>query len=89
MVTEKETFKNEKANSLPDAFKQLEAARMHYTEELLTHPKKHKKNKHKSYNVYYSGSSKSSKKNKSIKDKYIKSVNKFTYKIYCFIFRSI
>lgn len=43
MVTEKETFKNEKANSLPDAFKQLEAARMHYTEELLTHPKKHKK----------------------------------------------
>ena len=29
------------------------------------------------------------KKNKSIKDKYIKSVNKFTYKIYCFIFRSI
>ena len=66
MVTEKETFKNEKANSLPDAFKQLEAARMHYTEELLTHPKKHKKNKHKSYNVYYSGSSKSSKKNKSI-----------------------
>lgn len=43
MVTEKETFKNEKANSLPDAFKQLEAARMHYTEELLTNPKKHKK----------------------------------------------
>lgn len=29
------------------------------------------------------------KKNKSIKDKYIKSVNKFTYEIYCFIFRSI
>lgn len=28
-------------------------------------------------------------KNKSMKDKYIKSVNKFTYKIYCFIFRSI
>lgn len=28
-------------------------------------------------------------KNKSMKDRYIKSVNKFTYKIYCFIFRSI
>ena len=28
-------------------------------------------------------------KNKSMKDKYIKSVNKFTYEIYCFIFRSI
>ena len=33
--------------------------------------------------------SKNNDKNKSMKDKYIKSVNKFTYKIYCFIFRSI
>lgn len=64
MVTEKETFSNEKAKSLPDAFRELEQARMHYTQSSLAHPKKH--SKHKSYNVYYSGSSRKLRKSKSI-----------------------
>lgn len=68
MISEKDVFNIEKNKSLPDVFRELQETRMSYEHRaFLENQKKNFKTKHKTYNVYYSGSSKSkSKRNKSI-----------------------
>lgn len=67
MVTEKDII-NKNDKSLPEVFRELQQTRMSYEHRAsLENPKKSSRNNHKTYDVYYSGSSTSkSKRNKSI-----------------------